>query len=143
MIDRIQRWHELVKPDRDPKLAFELVVEEFHELKTTFLSGDGSLENAQHICKEAADLIWVAARMIYDQGFDVEKVMTTVAYSNESKLIPTEHAHDNDVKHYLTENPGTDTHRLSLDMWGILNDSGKLMKGPFYEPANLEGCESK
>ncbi len=90
-----------------------LIVEEFKE----FLEADGLLfrdnpEFPANCLKELADLVYVCYQYAVNMGWDLDEAMHRVHESNMSKL----------------------------DEYGrpILREDGKVLKGPNYQPPNLE-----
>ena len=91
----------------------DLITEEFKE----FLEADGMLfrkapEFSQNCLKELADLVYVCYQYAANMGWDLDEAMYRVHKSNMSKL----------------------------DEYGkpVLREDGKVLKGPFYQPPNLE-----
>ena len=90
-----------------------LITEEFKE----FLEADGMLfrnnpEFPANCLKELADLVYVCYQYAANMGWDLDEAMHRVHESNMSKL-------GNDGK-------------------PIYRDDGKVLKGPDYQPPNLE-----
>ncbi len=90
-----------------------LITEEFKE----FLEADGMLfrnspQYPQNCLKELADLVYVCYQYAVNMGWDLDEAMHRVHESNMSKL----------------------------DEYGkpILREDGKVLKGPNYQPPNLE-----
>ena len=90
-----------------------LIVEEFKE----FIEAEGMLfrqsdEFHEHALKELADLVYVCYQYAANMGWDLDEAMHRVHESNMSKL----------------------------DEYGkpIYREDGKVLKGPNYQPPNLE-----
>ena len=90
-----------------------LIVEEFKE----FLEADGMLylssnEHKENCLKELADLVFVCYQYAANMGWDLDEAMHRVHESNMSKL----------------------------DEYGkpIYREDGKVLKGPNYQPPDLE-----
>ena len=90
-----------------------LIVEEFKE----FLEADGMLylssnEHKENCLKELADLVYVCYQYAANMGWDLDEAMHRVHESNMSKL----------------------------DEYGkpIYREDGKVLKGPNYQPPDLE-----
>ena len=90
-----------------------LITEEFKE----FLEAEGMLfrsgiQYPQNCLKELADLVYVCYQYASNMGWDLDEAMHRVHESNMSKL----------------------------DEYGkpILREDGKVLKGPNYQPPNLE-----
>ena len=90
-----------------------LITEEFKE----FLEAEGQLYLTssyvrQHCLKELADLVYVCYQYASNMGWDLDEAMFRVHESNMSKL----------------------------DEYGkpVLREDGKVLKGPMYQPPNLE-----
>ena len=90
-----------------------LIVEEFKE----FLDSEGTIylsnpTNKAACLKELADLVYVCYQYAENMGWDLDEAMYRVHESNMSKL----------------------------DEYGkpILREDGKVLKGPRYQPPNLE-----
>ena len=91
----------------------ELIVEEFKE----FLEAEGMLfrhgRNAKEEClKELADLVYVCYQYAENMGWFLDEALDRVHKSNMSKL--------------------------GEDGKPIYREDGKVLKGPNYEPPNLE-----
>ena len=91
----------------------ELIVEEFKE----FLEAEGMLfrhgRNAKEEClKELADLVYVCYQYAENMGWFLDEALDRVHQSNMSKL--------------------------GEDGKPIYREDGKVLKGPNYEPPNLE-----
>jgi len=89
-----------------------LIVEEFKE----FLDADNEMylmgqKDKAHCLKELADLVYVCYQYAMNMGWDLDEALNRVHRSNMTKL-------DEDG------NP-------------IYRDDGKVLKGPNYEPPNL------
>ena len=90
-----------------------LITEEFKE----FLEADGMLfrinpEFPQNCLKELSDLVYVCYQYAANMGWDLDEAMFRVHQSNMSKL-------DENGK-------------------PIYREDGKVLKGPYYKPPNLE-----
>ena len=136
LVSLISKWHEKVSPKPDVKLALSLVNEEYKELIAEF---HNKIDN-RAAAKEAADLIWVAIKLIKDLGFDPEHVLREVAESNESKFFNFGHdginlANQEAINIYNRQN-STEMKRFTDGTVGLFKPSGKLAKGPFYEPVD-------
>ena len=90
-----------------------LIIEEFKE----FLEAEGLMfrDNTElhaNCLKELADLVYVCYQYAANMGWDLDKAMHLVHESNMSKL----------------------------DEYGkpIFREDGKVLKGPYYKPPNLE-----
>ena len=91
----------------------DLIVEEFKE----FLEADGELwrdssVSTANCLKELADLVYVCYQYAENMGWDLDEALHRVHESNMSKL-------DEDGK-------------------PIYREDGKVLKGPNYQPPNLE-----
>ena len=90
-----------------------LITEEFKEFleaeATLYLSSSKVREDC---LKELADLVYVCYQYAVNMGWDLDEAMYRVHKSNMSKL----------------------------DEYGkpVLREDGKVLKGPFYQPPNLE-----
>jgi len=147
-IERISVWHKKVKEDQDLELGWKLVEEEYSELLyevEEIMAGKKDKHDRHRAAKESADLIWVAARLIYDLGFDPCVVLNEVAKSNESKFIGDDILLDPNNEVILdTYLEGTDCEATTFDDGdiGCFNHNGKLSKGPFYQPVKYKNFYS-
>ena len=148
-INRITKWHELVKPEKDLNLSWELITEERKEVDEALEDYilEPTEEHRAHAAKELADEIWVLVRGLYDLGYDPAVVLETVAKSNWSKLyrparFSIELSTQKKIDEYNEKN-NTKTKPLADKLFGTFKPSGKLAKGPFYKPVNYEDFESK
>ena len=101
-------------PDRSTRsVQKELIIEEFKE----FLEAEGMLfrhgrNHQEHALKELADLVYVCYQYAENMGWFLDEALNRVHGSNLSKLDEE-------------GNP-------------IYREDGKVLKGPNYEPPNLE-----
>ena len=91
----------------------KLIIEEFKE----FLEAEGMLfmhgrNHQEHALKELADLVYVCYQFAENMGWFLDEALNRVHESNMSKL-------DEDGK-------------------PIYREDGKVLKGPNYQPPNLE-----
>jgi NTP pyrophosphatase (non-canonical NTP hydrolase) len=93
-------------------LHLNLILEEFTEVFEAFnrLMQD-DLDTHADLLKELADLVFVCYQAAENMGWDLDETMQRVFDSNMSKL-------DNEGR-------------------PIRNESGKVLKGPNYQPPNL------
>ncbi len=90
-----------------------LITEEFKE----FLEAEATLYRSSPSChadclKELADLVYVCYQFAANMGWDLDEAMYRVHQSNMSKL--------------------------DIDGNPIYREDGKVLKGPYYKPPNLE-----
>jgi NTP pyrophosphatase (non-canonical NTP hydrolase) len=114
-----QQWREAFEVKSDNKkgsaqynLQLNLIAEEFTEVFEAFnqLIQD-DLDTHVDLLKELADLVFVCYQAAENMGWDLDETMQRVFDSNMSKL-------DNEGR-------------------PIRNESGKVLKGPNYQPPNL------
>lgn len=102
-------------------LQIALIVEEYREVIEAFVEYDETDQaTKEHLLKELADLVFVCFQAAANMGWNLDKAMKSVFDSNMTKLV--------------NGSP-------------IRNETGKVMKGPFYSPPDLtsliaEGEES-
>lgn len=95
-------------PTEELDLSFQLIAEEFGELAVAVNEGD-LIEAADAL----GDLLWVVESMAVRLGIDTNRVLREIRQSNATKL--------------------------GADGKPVLNvETGKIMKGPNYEPPNIE-----
>lgn len=144
MIDEITTWQKLVKPEKDLHLSWQLVEEEYEELcdalENAILEDDE--DNRNEAAKEAADLVVVATRVLYDLGFDPKKVLEEVNRSNWSKLFkPDRLSFDSSTVETIqdyNERKNTEIKSISKGWCGCFKENGKLAKGPFYKSVDFK-----
>lgn len=92
------------------ELQFNLIIEEFHELREEYETElEGRLYADQ--LKELADLVFVCYQYAATRGWDLDTAMRRVFESNMSKLV---------------------------DGKPLRRSDGKVMKGPNYQPPILD-----
>lgn len=92
------------------ELQFNLIIEEFHELREEYETElEGRLYADQ--LKELADLVFVCYQYAAARGWDLDTAMRRVFESNMSKLV---------------------------DGKPLRRSDGKVMKGPNYQPPILD-----
>lgn len=98
-------------PDENAhELQFNLIIEEFHELREEY---ETELEGRSYAdqLKELADLVFVCYQYAAARGWDLDTAMRRVFESNMSKLV---------------------------DGKPLRRSDGKVMKGPNYQPPILD-----
>jgi len=92
------------------ELQFNLIIEEFHELREEY---ETELEGRSYAdqLKELADLVFVCYQYAAARGWDLDTAMRRVFESNMSKLV---------------------------DGKPLRRSDGKVMKGPNYQPPILD-----
>ena len=92
------------------ELQFNLIIEEFHELREEY---ETELEGRSYAdqLKELADLVFVCYQYAAARGWDLDTAMRRVFESNMSKLV---------------------------DGKPLRRHDGKVMKGPNYQPPILD-----
>lgn len=102
----------LATPDENVhELQFALIREEYSELDEAF---EGELEGTHVLSaqlKELCDLVFVCYQFAASRGWDLDTALTRVYESNMSKLV---------------------------DGRPIKDDTGKVLKGPNYQPPILD-----
>lgn len=74
----------------------------------------GEMGPGSYELKELADLVYVCYQFAESCGYDLDEALRRVHASNMSKIGP-----NGQIER---------------------NGSGKVLKGPYYQPPNLEGC---
>jgi predicted HAD superfamily Cof-like phosphohydrolase len=108
--DKVKEFHTSFSTQMSPALAEKLIHEEYNELLDELWAEPQRLEL---IAKELTDLLYVTYGLAYSLNLDIDKIFDEVHRSNMSKL-------------------GDDGNP-------IYREDGKILKGPNYSPANLEG----
>jgi NTP pyrophosphatase (non-canonical NTP hydrolase) len=90
---------------------WSLIEEEFDELSTEIYR---IVNSASSELKELADLVYVCYQFAASNGYDLDQALRRVHASNMSKIGP-----EGQIER---------------------NRAGKVLKGPHYQPPNLEGC---
>jgi len=125
-----------VPKHRDRKtcsLYSKLVEEELKELDVEFKHGKSEAE-----LKEAIDLLWVAMAKVISLGYtheEVNKAFAAVYNSNMSKASYSK----KEVEQYIKDNmlDGYTVKQVG-DAFLLLNQSGKIQKGPNYHVAKIK-----
>lgn len=111
-LDEFHAAHEADLPEFDfVELRKRLITEEYEEVIEAIDSDDGTLKSRAHIAKELADLEYVTRGTARAYGFPQDFVVAEVHRSNMTKFI-------GDVQY---------------------RDDGKLIKGPDFQEADIEG----
>jgi hypothetical protein len=138
MISLIKQWMESFKipTERDfktCKLYSKLVQEELRELDAEFSGGKSEAE-----LKEAIDLLWVASARVIALGYsfeEINKAFAQVFYSNMSKRSSSKEALENYIKENMLA--GYTVEEIE-GYFVLLNNIGKIQKGPFYHEPKIK-----
>ncbi len=138
MITLVLDWMQtfLVPTNRDTKtvdLYSRLIEEEHGETNDEFSKGKSVEE-----LKECADLLWVTIAKVLSLGYTPEEIteaLEAVYDSNMSKCSKTKE----EVEKYITHHNllSHSIQKVGEDRYVLLNQNGKIQKGPNYHAARI------
>lgn len=103
--------------EEDEELGADLIIEEYKEWLDEWVAWNENGYKPEKELKELADLVYVVAWHCVRKGWDLDEALRRVHESNMSKL--------------------------GIDGKVVKNDSGKVLKGPNYEPPVLTDLVKK
>lgn len=149
MIKEITNWIDHCKFEKDPKLWFKLINEEYKEVIVSI--ADKGLKQGNDkvdwdnpkgdniVLKELADLIWVATGMIYNMGYNPEEILQKVVDSNNSKFCKTQAEALESIAKLSEQGVEAYADNVAPRVWVIRRKSdNKVLKGINYETVNWE-----